>query len=321
MIENKRICTIWEEPHTADVRQDHPLSPERMDSPRAAGEYEIASGGSLEAEITLLTPPEKARLTTWLIDQRSRGVECPKVTAEIVESIRRKPSLPVHKRADRLLRFTAKKLKSIGTYTLADGGAPGELAWSESLEMDEVFFLIGYLQDMGWIQGVNKDSQSGPYTVTVTGYSHIAELATNPDSSQAFVAMWFHESMDKVYERGFAPAIKDAGYEPLRIDRKPHLNKIDDEIIAEIRRSRFIVADFTHGEDGARGSVYFEAGFAFGLDIAVIYTCRNDMVKKLHFDTRQYPHITWETDKMDQFSADLRNRIEALIGKAPSLPS
>ena len=33
--------------------------------------------------------------------------------------------------------------------------------------------------------------------------------------------------------------------EPVRIDQKERLNKIDDEIIAEIRRSRFLVADFT----------------------------------------------------------------------------
>ena len=42
-------------------------------------------------------------------------------------------------------------------------------------------------------------------------------------------------------------------------------NKIDDEIVAEIRRSKFIIADFSHGSDGARGGVYFEAGFAHGL--------------------------------------------------------
>ena len=158
-------------------------------------------------------------------------------------------------------------------------------------------------------------------TVLVDGYSRIGEDATNLDSSQAFVAMWFDPSMDEIYDKGFCPAIKQAGYKALRIDRKPHLNKIDDEVIADIRRSRFVVADFTHGASGARGSVYFEAGFAFGLDIPVIYTCREDMLKKLHFDTRQYPHIGWETDKMDEFRTELQNRIEALIGRGPNRPA
>ena len=64
--------------------------------------------------------------------------------------------------------------------------------------------------------------------------------------------------------KGIMPGIEDAGYKPYLVDEDEHIDKIDDKIIAEIRRSRFIVADFTHGEKGARGGVYFEAGFALG---------------------------------------------------------
>ena len=35
-----------------------------------------------------------------------------------------------------------------------------------------------------------------------------------------------------------------------------HINRIGDEIISQIRRSKFLIADFT----GHRGGVYFEAG-------------------------------------------------------------
>ena len=69
------------------------------------------------------------------------------------------------------------------------------------------------------------------------------------------MAMWFDENLMEVGEDGFEARISDAGYTPLRISMKEHINRIDDEIIAEIRRSRFVVADFTHGDDGARGSV------------------------------------------------------------------
>jgi hypothetical protein len=46
--------------------------------------------------------------------------------------------------------------------------------------------------------------------------------------------------------------------------------------IAQIRRSKFLIADFTcgqtkdHGEHIVRGSVYFEAGFAAGLNLPII---------------------------------------------------
>ena len=124
--------------------------------------------------------------------------------------------------------------------------------------------------------------------------------------------------MNDAYSNGIEPAIRDAGYQPVRIDRKPDVNKIDDDIIAEIRRSRFLVADFTHGKDGARGGVYYEAGFASGLEIPVIHTCREDAIDQIHFDTRQYHHTTWSRSEMEKLREDLKNRILALIGEGPN---
>ena len=131
--------------------------------------------------------------------------------------------------------------------------------------------------------------------------------------------MWFHESTDEAFERGIKPAVEDTGYRPLRIDQKEHLNKIDDEIIAELRRSRFLVADFTHGSDGARGGVYYEAGFAHGLDLPVIFACKDDAVETLHFDTEHYNHIVWSTP--EELREKLKNRILAVIGEGPETQS
>ncbi len=58
--------------------------------------------------------------------------------------------------------------------------------------------------------------------------------------------------MNAVWKDGLEKGISAAGYKPLRIDTKEHANKICDEIISEIRRSRFLVADYT----GHRGGVY-----------------------------------------------------------------
>ena len=44
----------------------------------------------------------------------------------------------------------------------------------------------------------------------------------------------------------------------------------------------------------ARGGVYYEAGFAQGLGLPVIWTCRKDMIDYVHFDTRHCAHIDWE---------------------------
>lgn len=51
-----------------------------------------------------------------------------------------------------------------------------------------------------------------------------------------------------------------------------HNNKIDDQIVAEIRRSKLVLVDAT----GARPNAYFEAGFAAGLGIPVIWCCSSN---------------------------------------------
>jgi hypothetical protein len=140
-------------------------------------------------------------------------------------------------------------------------------------------------------------------------------LRHSTDSSQAFVAMWFSELTDSAYFKGIAPALSATGYKPIRIDKKEHNNKIDDEIIAEIRRSRFLIADFTCEAKNVRGGVYYEAGFAQGLGIPVIWTCRDTSLSDLHFDTRQYAHIVWKTPA--DLLVQLKNRIGATIGDGP----
>ena len=65
-----------------------------------------------------------------------------------------------------------------------------------------------------------------------------------------------------------------------------------------------------------RGSVYYEAGFAHGLGIPVIYLCRKD--SELAFDTNHYPHIIW--NDTSELREQLRSRILALLGEGPNHP-
>ena len=112
---------------------------------------------------------------------------------------------------------------------------------------------------------------------------------------------------------GIKPAIEKAGYKPFMIAEEEFIDKIDERIMAELGRSRFVVADFTHGSDGARGSVYYEAGYAHGLGKPVVYTCHKSLVDRLHFDTRQYNHIIWQ--EPDDLYQGLYKRICDVIGK------
>lgn len=158
----------------------------------------------------------------------------------------------------------------------------------------------------------DEDGISSPFLIkcqlSLNGWRRIAELKkTEIKSNQTFVAMWFDPSLDKFWEEGFKPALKETGFNPIRIDLVEHNEKICDRIIAEIRRSGLLVADFT----GQRPGVYFEAGFAMGLGIPVIRTCRDTDIDLLHFDTRQYNHIVWSDAK--DLKEKLINRIEATM--------
>ena len=119
--------------------------------------------------------------------------------------------------------------------------------------------------------------------------------------------MSFDGSLDNAWTDGLKLGIEDCGYDALRVDRKQHNEKICDVIIAEIRKSKFLVADFTRHRNG----VYFEAGMMMGLGRPVIFTCQKDDLGKVHFDTRQYNHIEWETPA--ELREKLKSRIQATI--------
>ena len=126
--------------------------------------------------------------------------------------------------------------------------------------------------------------------------------------------MWFDTSMTNIYQNAIAPAIEDAGYTPYRVDEDNHNNMIDNQIIAQIRQSHFIIADFTSEIDKPRGGVYYEAGFAHGLGKEVIWTCRADVIDHIHFDTRQYNHIIWNENDLKALYDGIYNSIGANIG-------
>ena len=338
-------CPIWsEQPNQTSATTINPDGSVVVDgSVRAGGRYQISS--SALPLVESLTMEERARLTTLLVDLRVNGIGCPLVSEQEIDRAKRGNSLPMHERAHRLLKCLANSSDRGGDVIEMPEveGVFGEqvlglmeqkdqhrylraLAESETVDHDEMYFLTDYLEAQGWLRKgrqlqvgtVMWSAANGSYlcSVTIPGYQQVELLQANKQTSQCFVAMWFDQSMDEAYDSGIRPAIEQAGYTPMRIDRKTDLiDKIDDAVIAEIRRSRFLIADFTHGEQGARGGVYYEAGFAQGIGIPVMFLCRNDRIKEIHFDTRQFFHIVWRAP--EDLKQQLWSRIVAHLGEGP----
>jgi nucleoside 2-deoxyribosyltransferase len=162
----------------------------------------------------------------------------------------------------------------------------------------ETAFMIDHLITDGLV-----DREPGVYSVmavSVRGWGRVEALrGPGQVHRQGFVAMSFEPELLDLYETAIAPAIRAAGYEPFIILEHEHAGQIDDQILLELNRSRFVVAEFT----GHRPNVYFEAGYALGRGLPVIWTCREEDIDEAHFDTRQYNHLLWSTP------ADLRERL------------
>src|SRR5882672_1006542 len=137
-------------------------------------------------------------------------------------------------------------------------------------------------------------------------------------SRVAFMAMQYNDPiLERLVDDHFRPAVAQAGFELRLLKDKPAAGIIDNRMRVEIRRSRIAVCDLTHGNKGA----YWEAGFAEGLGLPVIYTCEESALKdaKLHFDTRNCQVVPWTVDQPQRAAEMLRDTIRNTLPTEASL--
>ena len=301
-----------------------------VDSPRAGGRYFIS--GSAASMLRGAEDEIRVKVTHEIVGHNILS-STPEIMTTTINGLADVRGARPQDRANRLLNYLVRETKHLGQsldrFSEADvrskdnvtvfGSRAGSrswplFAWSDSTHEEEIVFLLEMLAERGAVR-LSKQSPIPDVVVLPKGYDLVGSSQGENQFDQTFVAMWFDSSMSDAYEHGIEAAIRECGYRPLRIDQKEHINKIDDEIIAEIRRSRFLVADFTSDKGSPRGGVYFEAGFALALDKPVIWCCRSDLIEYVHFDTRQFNHIVWSEPA--DLKEKLKNRIGAILGRGP----
>ncbi|HHP7236269.1 MAG TPA: hypothetical protein ACFCUC_16690 [Desulfobacterales bacterium] len=247
---------------------------------------------------------------------------------------------------DQVLFILKKQTKHVGQWIQVD--CEYDYTRYHCLNPGELRSILIFLVEMDLVQADQPNQPDHGLWIAAQGYKRLQELeTTRTDLRQCFVAMWYNPAMLRVYKQAIQPAIEyletgaaESCFKAVRVDNVEHANDINDEIIAQIRRSRFMVCDLT----GHRGGVYFEAGFAYGLGLPVIYTCRKDWavtgdlwlkpntaedavgrlydsngnavdIKKegIHFDLAHWNRIEWQEDRLDEFRIALENRIKAVI--------
>jgi len=300
------ICKQWAE----YIRRGVPHWSTIVRCPRC-GEFEFEQSAGLPG---IRSVDDMVRLSGWVRDQNAAGMVPAQMTREAWDRAVHLRLPGLRERANRALGLIARKhpnLRKIINLTEVET-EPELQGVTYSSGPDEATRLIDILLDDEYLKWAPGGTRGRDGLLTAKGLLAAEALGASGSGAQCFVAMSFDRSMQEVWINGFDPGIRAAGYAPVRIDDKDYVGGITDEMIAEIRRSCFVVADYT----GQRNNVYFKAGFALGLGLTVIQTCRGDEAANLHFDIRHINTLEWNSPA--ELVEGLNKRIRAVVGVGPN---
>lgn len=221
--------------------------------------------------------------------------------------------------ANNLLLYLGNVLSSIGS-------------WKESVPIEELAGVMGCLNDSPDVlsisthleqKGLIRTQQlgskkegvpTGKINLTFEGWEKFNELQyIRQDSRKAFMAMDFNQADIQTVFNAYKKAVKQTGFELIKLNDVPKAGIIDDRLRVEIRKARFLIVDLTHGNRGA----YWEAGFGEGLGKEVIYSCEKDVFEeeKTHFDTNHLHTVLWKIDDLqtatEELKATIRNTLSS----------
>jgi hypothetical protein len=275
--------------------------------------YQIAARRDLGRIAMRLRTRKIRQQPPVIISSKMESSPIPGWVVQSLDELAPPTDLRVGQRLDEALLNIGWLAKGLGHVValLKDGGTATAL-WADDVE--GAGYIVKAIEELGYAEDLMKGG-AGPFQIRLTpkGWQHFERLrdgmiGVGPPT--VFVAMYFHDDLGPVFSDAIRPALAQLGYEAERVDRREHNNRIDDEIVARIRASRFVLADFT----GHRGGVYFEAGFAHGLGKPVIFSVRADDLENAHFDTRHFNHIKWTPEDLPAFVTAIVNRVLATIG-------
>lgn len=156
---------------------------------------------------------------------------------------------------------------------------------------DDAFRCIKIGEEIGYLKANTSSEGRVNYSFKANAWKRIKELKEkNINSKQIFVALAFVDDIKNGYMEGIRPLEKETGYNFKCLAFEPHNDNIPFKILNEIQKSGLLVADLTYNKQ----NVYFEAGYAKGLGIPVIWTCRGTDSGDIQSDVSQYHILKWK---------------------------
>jgi len=250
------------------------------------------------------------KLSSWIREQNDEFGITPKISREIFDDKLSMKNKRIKEKFDLMMIYLSKVKRE-------DFRTNENLKIKSWIKDDKEFFIIYQKAiDYSLVKGscqrsINADGGAYNFNeLTFDGLEYVENLGSPTQSSKnIFVAFNFKDELKEVFNVHLNNAITENGfnYTVVNQDNVEHNKSINDEIIVKLKSSRIVIADFTNH----RNSVYFEAGFAMGMGIPVIWTCQEGHDKEMSFDTRQFPHIIWK-DK-DDLVKQVIDRIKVIL--------
>lgn len=155
--------------------------------------------------------------------------------------------------------------------------------------------------------------------ITPRGYSAIEKIRRDqyPVDASAFLICRFNGNLDAIYDRVYSQFGKGnlPGCEILRVKDRPHIDRVDDRILADIRRAALVVVDLTD----YNFNIGFEAGYALALNKPIVWTKQHlepTVGLDLPFDIQSHNILTYNPASPESFISELYPRIQVALEQA-----
>lgn len=157
--------------------------------------------------------------------------------------------------------------------------------------------------DISNIYGVEKTEEEIKKTFpkTISKEPRIREYLDT-----CFMMMPFGEWFDKYYQVIYVPAIKEAGFEPIRADELFTTGSVVEQIWEQIVKSKVLIAELTD----KNANVFYELGLAHAAKKPVVFLAQK--VDDVPFDLRHLRVIIYETKEPDWANKLKRNMTDYL---------
>lgn len=276
------------------------------------GEFELDERAKVNLPLLQGSDPNQRAILSYSIRMMYDRAGSPKLSWDLIERITQTTDLPSPpEQIDRLLLLLGDSSHFLGEVLSLE--CRMLIAQVGAANAKNLVQVLVELMNLGYFEGDLTFGERANGKLSLSGWLKHEQLKKGRSTSRkAFMAMQFDDpSLDKAFSECFKPAVLAAGFRLRRLDDEPSAGLIDDRLRIEIRTSRFLIADLTRGNQGA----YWEAGYAEGLGLPVIYTCEEGFFdeQKTHFDANHHLTVKWNKIDFAEASRSLKATIRATL--------